>query len=416
MPDAAAAVGGKTEPGAADHQCPKADAVHILMLNHEYPPLGGGAGRVAAEVATELVAIGHGVTVVTTRCGAQPSHEIVGGIDTHRVYSKRRSLLENDLPFTMPSYLLLGAAKAHQLAGRISFDVIHAFFTIPGGLVGSWLSRRTGLPLVVSLHGADVPHHGSSGFSSVIRSASPLITRIWQHADRVTSVSEGLLATARKTAPLPHCRVVPNGIDLDLFRPPQTRQDNDVVRLISVARLVECKGLQYLLESLRQLRTAGEVFRLNVYGDGDYRRPLIALAEQLGLSDWVHFRGNIPHEQLPRLYGQSDIFVLPSLAESFGQVFVEAMACGLPVVGTNVGGIPEAVGRDQAPWLAKPGDVVGLSDKLGEMLRSPDLRERLGQTNARLARDQFGWPGIVSQYADLYRLAVANRGGPPEGQ
>ncbi len=232
----------------------------------------------------------------------------------------------------------------------------------------------------------------------------------------MTSVSEGLLETARRTTSLPHCRVIPNGIDLDLFRPPQTRQDNDVVKLISVARLVECKGLHFLLESLRDLRTAGEVFRLDVYGDGDSRRSLIALAEQLGLSDWVHFRGNVPHEQLPGLYGQADIFVLPSLAESFGQVFVEAMACGLPVVGTNVGGIPEAVGRDQAAWLAEPGDVAGLSGKLGEMLRSPDLRERLGQTNARLARGQFGWPGIVSQDADLYSLAVASRGGPTERQ
>ena len=145
-PDAAVSVGGKAEPDAADHQYPKADAVHILMLNHEYPPLGGGAGRVTAEIATELIATGHRVTVVTTRCGALPSHEMFGGIDIHRVYSKRRSPLQNDLPFTMPSYLLLGAAKAHQLAGRISFDVIHAFFTIPGGLIGSWLSHRTGVP------------------------------------------------------------------------------------------------------------------------------------------------------------------------------------------------------------------------------------------------------------------------------
>ncbi len=376
--------------------------MRILILNHEFPPLGGGAGRVSYEIARELVRAGHAVTVVTTRYGALPSYEVVDNIEVHRVYSKRRNLLDNNIPVTMMSYLLLGTALAQKLHRRQPFDIIQAFFTLPAGLAGLWLKHQTDTPLVVSLHGGDVPHHDSAKFKHPIRMLSPLIAHIWRKADRVTAVSDGLRQTAMRTAPDISCQTIYNGIDTDHFKPADRVSENRTPRLLTVSRLVECKGIHHLLMALARLKQIGQVFNLRIVGDGDHRSHLEQLRNRLGLKDRVTFTGYVPYTELPEVYQQADAFVLPSLTESFGQVFAEAMACGLPVVGTTAGGIPELVGLEQMQWLVEPGDVDALVAKLTAVLQSPIQRQQMGARNAAYMRERFGWTHVAEEHIALY--------------
>lgn len=376
--------------------------MRILMLCHEFPPLGGGGGRVCADVSQALVAAGHAVWVLTTNHRNLPKRENTNGIDVHRVYGKRKNDLHNNVPITMTSFLLLGTRRARQMQKEHHFDVIHAFFTLPAGLSGVRLKRKTGLPLVVSPHGSDVPHHNPEKHNVPIRLLSPLISHIWKNADRVVTVSDGLRQTARRTAPDVAIDVIHNGVDIQHFTPPETPPQNPVPQIISVGRLVELKGLHHLLEAAAQLRQKEWAFHLKIAGEGPERARLETLIHQFKLTKRVTLLGHVPYQKLPELYRQSDLFVLPSLAESFGQVFAEAMASGLPVIGTRAGGIPEAVGPQQRDWLIAPGDVPELAQKIQALLSDGPMRQTLGKQNVDSVRQRLSWARIAGQYADLY--------------
>jgi N-acetyl-alpha-D-glucosaminyl L-malate synthase BshA len=380
--------------------------MHILMLCHEFPPLGGGGGRVCYELARELVASNCQVTVVTTNHRNLPSQENVDGIDIHRVYGKRKSDLHNNVPITMASFLTRGTQKALQCIRQTPVDLIHAYFTIPAGISGLWIKNRTGRPLIVSPHGSDVPHHNPEKFNLPIRLLTPVIRMVWQKADRVVAVSDGLRQTALRTASNIAIEVIHNGIDTHHFTPPHVPTQNKIPQLIAVGRLVKLKGLHHLLQALARVKQDGQPFHLKIAGDGPEKKQLENISTQLGLTDDVTFLGHVDYEKLPHHYHQSDLFVLPSLAESFGQVFVEAMACGLPVIGSTTGGIPEVVGSHQHPWLVTPNDVPTLAQKLTALLLSPETRQQLGKMNVDHVQKHFTWSKSALAYKSLYETII----------
>jgi glycosyltransferase involved in cell wall biosynthesis len=380
--------------------------MHILMLCHEFPPLGGGGGRVCYEIARELVQSDCKVTVITTNHRNLPHQEHMDGIEIHRVYGKRKSDLHNNVPITMASFLTLGTQKARQYIQNTPIDLIHAYFTIPAGLSGVWLKKTTGLPLVVSPHGSDVPHHNPEKFNLPVRLLTPIIKKVWQKADRVVTVSDGLRQTALRTAPNMPIDVIHNGIDTHHFTPPHISPQNKIPQLIAVGRLVKLKGLHNLIEALAQVKQQGHSFHLKIVGDGPEKNNLIKQAEHLAIKESVTFLGHIPHENLPHQYQQADLFVLPSLAESFGQVFAEAMACGLPIIGSTTGGIPEVVGSHQQEWLIPPGDVSALAKKISKLLALSDQRQKLRETNPDYVRNHLTWSHCAQAYLELYQSLI----------
>jgi len=382
--------------------------MHILMLNHEFPPLGGGGGRVCYEIARQLVQFHCQVTVITTNHRHLPSEEHIEGIQVLRVYGKRKSDLHNNVPITMASFLTLGTLKALRFIRKNPVDLIHAYFTIPAGISGAWMKQLTKLPFIVSPHGSDVPHHNPEKFNLPIRLLTPIIKQVWQKADRVVAVSDGLRQTAKRTSPHIAIDVIHNGIDTQHFSPPTVSPQNKIPQLISVGRLVKLKGLHHLLEALAQVKQNGQAFHLNIAGDGPEKIHLVQLSEQLGLKERVTFLGHVTYEKLPYQYQQSDLFVLPSLAESFGQVFAEAMACGLPIIGSNTGGIPEVVGPQQNPWLITPGDVSSLAQKITTLLTSPNQRHLLKETNIHHVRNHLTWSHCARTYLNLYQTILSH--------
>jgi glycosyltransferase involved in cell wall biosynthesis len=212
-----------------------------------------------------------------------------------------------------------------------------------------------------------------------------------------------------RTAPDISCRIIHNGIDTDHFRPADRAPGNRIPQLVAVSRLVECKGIHHLLTALARLQESGQPFNLRIVGDGDYRAELERMSHRLGLKNRVVFAGYVPYSELPELYQQADAFVLPSLTESFGQVFAEAMACGLPVVGTTAGGIPELVGPEQASWLVEPGDVDALTEKLSTVLQSPQRRQQMGARNAIYIRNRFSWAQVASEHIALYEELIQQK-------
>lgn len=383
--------------------------MNILLLCHEFGDFGGGAGNAARQIAAELVRAGHGVHAITSNFnGTLPRWETVAGVEVHRVPGWRRSALENRVLPTFASYLLAGAAVSRRVCRQCRPDVVHAFFTVPAGLVGRYLAASFGASLVVSLRGSDVPYYVPDRVPSAI--VRRLVQWVWNGSDRVVALSEGLLSTARRSAPLADAAVIPNGVDTTTFCPaPAHDPDDSPTRLLCACRLVRHKGVDTLLRALAVLPESVP-WVLRVVGDGPQRQSLEMLAQELGIQNAITFAGYVPHARLAQEYRNADLFVLPTLTESFGQVITEAMACGLPVIASAVGGIPEIVHDGREGWLVPPAEPQALADAVAAAAATgtPGLRER-GVENARAVARRYAWPAVAQRYLSIYKSACGGR-------
>ena len=377
----------------------------VLILNYEYPPLGGGAGYATQNIARELALLDQEVTVLTSRYGGgQPPDEVQSGVRIVRVRSWRRGIHDCGLRGAY-SYFMGAYNRLRSIWPESGFDVLHYFFGLPTGGLLMLPGRHRRVPSVVSLRGSDVPYYDAHNptIHRLSLALRPVIRKIWHRADRVVALSEGLRDTARRTDSDLPISVIPNGVETDLFRPaePSDLHSEGPLRLVTVTRLVERKGLQHLLEAIALVRHEVDL-RLVIAGTGNYEEDLRGLANELAVSDIVEFLGYQPRESLPELYRDSDLFVLPSMAESFGLVFAEAMSSGLPVIGGRTGGVPELLG-DENGILVEPGDVDGLATAIRDLAEDPEHRQSMGIANRKRVVESYSWREVARKYLQIYR-------------
>lgn len=202
--------------------------------------------------------------------------------------------------------------------------------------------------------------------------------------------------------------VVGNGTDPDRFHPMDVPSlgerltGRDVPVLLTVGRLVRRKGVETVLRAVDRLRDAHPDLLYVVGGDGPDRARLEELTRELGLEEHVRYEGQIPHEDLPRYYNGCDAFVMvaesrPPDVEGFGIVFLEANACGRPVVGARAGGIPDAIVDGETGRLVAPGDAAELASVLDELLAHPERAERLGRQGRERVLDRANWSSVADR-------------------
>ena len=378
-------------------------SMKILLVNHEIPPYGGGAGQATYNIAKRLVAIGNDVSILTAKYGDEKKYEVVDRIKVYRVLSCRKSVHENSA-FGVVMFLFFGFLKYVQLVRKKDFDAVHTFFTVPSGLIAYCGKKLFGRNYIVNLRGADVPGYDPYKWTFFHRFSRKLVAVIWRNADCVVALSKGLANIARETVDMDF-KVIYNGVDTDVFYPiKKTGKIGKVIRLVSVSRIVERKGLQYLVEALSDIRAGGDFdFELTIAGVGEYLEELKSIAHEFGLDEKIKFVGYVNNKSLVRLYNLSDIFVLPSLTESFGIVFAEAMACGLPVIGTTVGGIPEVVVDGKNGILVPPRDVDSLRAAILKLAKDKGLRKKMSRNNLDRVREKFNWCKVAEQFSEVYR-------------
>jgi glycosyltransferase involved in cell wall biosynthesis len=188
----------------------------------------------------------------------------------------------------------------------------------------------------------------------------------------------------------PRIHVVRMGVDLERLRPARRPQRNAAeVRVLCVARLVEHKGQAILLRALARLRDDGLPLRATIAGEGPERERLQRLAAELGLEGLVELVGAVSQEELAGLYREADIFCLPTLSEAVGVVNMEAMATGLPVVSSNLMGVPELIGDGRTGILVTPGRDGELAEALRRLAEDPSLRQRLGEAGRSKVAERF---------------------------
>jgi N-acetyl-alpha-D-glucosaminyl L-malate synthase BshA len=366
-------------------------------------PTYGGSGAVATELGIALAARGHEVHFITYR---QPFRlpRFLPRIYMHEVDVGKYPLFE------YPPYDLALAVRMHEVVRTHKLDLLHVHYAIPHA-TSAWIAkemlRRDGedITVITTLHGTDITIVGQD------RSFYPITKFSIEKSDRITAVSEYL---KRETVAAFGCtgcdvEVIHNFVDGELYRrtryPAQLREvagDKKVLTHVSNFRSV--KRVRDVVRIFAQVqREIPSV--LVMVGDGPDRPDAEEEAREHGLTGAVHFLGKI--DAVAPLLASADLFLLPSKSESFGLSALEALACGVPVVGTNAGGLPEVVREGVTGMLRPVGDLDGMVRAALDILSDPARWRAMSEAAAVDARERFSRDEIVSQYEALYADAVA---------
>ena len=364
--------------------------LHILMLNYEYPPLGGGAAPVAQKLCELYTRRGHSVTVVTMGYRGLPRREQINGVDIIRVPALRKRQ-ETCQTLEMMTYVISAFPRVLRMLRKQAYDVIHAHFIVPTGLLAYATTRLARTPYVITAHGSDIPGYNNERFTVEHRITKPLLKLIASRAARLVAPSlflKGLIEDQVGPYSVLH---IPNGITLDQFSPKPKQK-----RILMTGRLLERKGFQYVLEALQGVETD---FEVHIAGDGPLREQLEALAAKLPLNVVFHGWLGQHDPKLWELYETSAIFCLPSEKENASISLLEAMASRMAVITSDISGCPETVG--DAGVCVPPRDAAALRAALSRLLGSSEEREALGAKARQRAEERFDWEVIGDEYLRL---------------
>ena len=370
--------------------------MRILILNSEYPPIGGGAGNASAHIAAQLERIGYRVVVVTAQFGPLPARESRGGVTVYRVPALRRRQ-DRSTPLEQIAFILSASFWTLRLVPRFKPDVTLAFFGIPSGAVAWLLKKLYRIPYIISLRGGDVPGFRPYDFHLYHRLMAPFLRVIWTNAARIVANSNGLRQLANTFDARYEIPIIPNGIDLQAYS--SMDRDWSFPRLLSVGRVVHQKGLDLAMRALGGLKQLTWEWR--IAGDGPQMQILQSLAKELGIADRVQFLGWQSSEQLIESYKQANVFLFPSRHEGMPNAMLEAMASGLPIIATCIAGSEELVLDDKTGYLVPSEDIESLQTALKKLLSDPARREQMGYASRAHAEANYSWESTARQYALL---------------
>lgn len=373
----------------------------ILLVNYEYPPLGGGAGNATANIARQMARQGAQVMVVTSAFRGMPSLEESDGFIIRRIPTIRRNE-EKCAAWEMAVFMASACLHVPLVARSFRPEAVIAFFGIPSG-PSAWLTHALrGVPYVVSLRGGDVPGFQPYDLARMHRLTGWLIRFLWRRAGAVVPNSQGLAALARAFEPRLAYPIIPNGADTDLFSPRPGGRAPGPVRLFFHGRVVFQKGLDTLLAALGRI-SPDMPWELHIAGDGPQRPDLEAQAAALGIADRVIFRGWMRRPELSLVLRDMDLYVFPSRDEGMPNAVLEAMASGLPVVATRIAGSEELVVPEVTGLLAAPESASELAQAISRLIGDSQLREAMGQAGRQRVQREYSWASVAARYLELCR-------------
>ena len=403
-------------------------ALRIALVSEHASPLAaiggvdaGGQSVHVAELAAGLVRLGHSVSVYTRRDDADLAERVTtpaGYEVVHVPAGPAAPVPQDDLWPHM-------AAFADHLTEMLKFqqpDVVHAHFWM-SGWASARAARRLNLPLLVTFHALGSVKRRYQGPADT----SPL-NRIRVEV-AVAGAADSIVATATEEVrelallgvPSSKMSVVPCGVDLERFTPAPTPNASPAIpqrgcryRLLSVGRLVPGKGYDVIIEAMTwlpetELLIAGGAGSGGTTPDPEHDR-LIAVAEGLGVADRVRLIGHVARADMPALLRSADLVICSPWYEPFGIVPLEAMACGVPVVASAVGGMLDTVVDSVTGALVTPRDPVALAEVVGPLLESPSRRAEFARAGLERVRSSYSWDRVAAKTAAVYQQTVRRQG------
>ena len=377
--------------------------MRILVLNYEYPPLGGGASHVTQAICQELLRHGNFVDVVTMGFRGLPKHEDYGNLNIFRVPSIRSELHLAHF-HEMLSYCASALAESMRLTRIHNYDLIHSHFILPCGAVAYSLNKMRGIPYVITAHGSDVGGYNPDRFNDLHRAFSVPWKRIVQNAEMLISPSRSLANLIENNYGNPiDVDVVPNGIQHDWLEPVEKEES-----ILVVSRMFERKGVQYVLEALEDIPLG---YNINIVGDGPYMKTLSEMAKNL--PHRVKMYGWLDHDsrELVELYQKSSIFVFPSISENFPVSLLEAMLAGSAIIATDIGACKEVLG--DAARFVPPRDSKAIGKQLVDLIKNSEARNSLGRQSRERVLKNFTWSRIGQTYQALFSCMLDGKDGSP---
>lgn len=308
---------------------------------------------------------------------------------------------------------------ASEVIHREGISLIHSYFAWPRGFGGALATAATGVPLVAGLRGSDVNTNSDIGYGGRLDpSFDRAVRRLLRATDSMIYVSEFMKRQAEALGAGPETgRVIRKGVRLDVFHP---RPDRDRIRselgwglrpvILAVAGLVPIKGLDAVLEALAEVRASGHDMSFVVCGDGPERETLEATSRRLNLDGCVNFQGKISRDEIPRYFAAADVFVHGALIEASGNVLLEAMASGLPVVCTDAGGPAEYVLDGVTGFVVPVGDTRLMAARIVQLLEDTELRNALGRQGRARAEADFGYDRMIRETLKTYDRVLTAAG------
>jgi len=364
--------------------------IRILMFTPSFLPLTGGMEVKIYEISRWLVQNHNQVFLMTIRRGSSPREEKLDGIRVERFVLTG--------PFTIPKLL--------QIIFTEKIDVVHVHWSRwKTGLLAVLVSKICRKPVLLGLAGDDVytPKEPE-------RRPGFIYMRTVAMADLLVTTSEDLKRRALEKGFPRRAVAIPQGIDTEKFNPSVSGRAvkdrlgwNEKTIIMAAARLIERKGVAYLIEAFHRVLEREPDTRLMIAGEGPERARLEERVESLGLSKTVAFLGVVPYREVPSYYAASDIFVHIPTYEAMPHVIYEAMATGKPVVASKVGGIVEVIEDGKDGLLVEPKDPEGTAEAVIRLIQDRSLGRRLGRAAIDKIEKRYTWDIIANKYLKLYR-------------
>lgn len=349
--------------------------MNILMLNYEFPPLGGGASPVSYEIAKGLVKSGHKVDIVTMGFKGLPKFEIIDGINVYRV----KCLRGKKEICTTPEMLTYVLSAKHFLKKHLKnnkYDINYTHFIIPTGIVSLWVKKKFGLDYIITSHGSDV-----IGYNPRFNKIYPIIALLWKkivkNAKLITTPSLFLQKEIKKIIPgYNNFKVIPNGIDPNRIKPMKKEK-----MILLCSRLFVNKGIQDFLDAIKELDLKD--WKVNIVGDGPYKKELIKKAKENNVLDKVNFVGwlNNNSKEYKEYFGKASIFVCPSYFENMSITLLEALSASCAIIATDVGGNKEVIGN--AGTLIKRKNPKEIKTTLKKLIETRNLIKDLSKKDLK---------------------------------
>ncbi|WP_226004379.1 glycosyltransferase family 4 protein [Natrinema salinisoli] len=431
-----ASAGGSTATGATAESEPSAEAqplpdgpLDVCLLSYRSNPYSGGQGVYVKYLSRALTDLGHSVDVISGKPYPEldddvglvklPGENIVDELD--RLGQFEPSYLRDPLALYEWLSALTGGFPDPYVFGRQvvdyfeehqpEYDIVHDNQSLCHGLR---TLRERGHPVVATVH-HPITVDRDAALAAADGRGERLLIRRWYRFLRmqrevvrdlphILTVSESAKhRTVTDFGADPESiRVVHNGIDTDLFEPVERPTDRPRV-MTTVSADVPLKGARHLLEAFAAVREEIDA-ELVVVGEFDEGGECDRLISKLGIADAIETHSEISYERMVELYGTADVAVVPSLYEGFGLPAGEALACGVPVVATTGGGLPEVVGG--AGVLVEPGDSDALAEAVRDLLEDEDRRRRLGDQGRNRIVEEFDWERAARETVETYQSAI----------
>jgi glycosyltransferase involved in cell wall biosynthesis len=298
------------------------------------------------------------------------------------------------------SFILFNVLNSQKLK---DMDVIHVQWPIPNGLGALFLKIFNNIPYINTIHGEEV--YLSKRYHTTIL----LKILVKNSFKTITNSSETLKVSLENGLEKNKLEIIPFGVDTNIFRPYNVLKDKKIFQILSIGYLIERKGFEYLINSINEVLKIHDNVKLKIVGTGPLENQIKKQIKELKLEGTVEILGNVSEEELLDLYNYSEIFVLPSIVDSqgntegLGVVLLEAMACKVPVIASNIGGIPDIVHDKVNGTLVPEKDVLKLTLAIDEMIKNEEFRKNLALNGYEMVKGHFSWEKIAKEYIDIYK-------------